>query len=524
MGNNLLNLYQKNVRKEWKTAFLAALILGFCVHIYKFTNTLPGHDSLYNYYHTQNIVGSGRWFLMIACGISSFHDLPWLIGLFSVVYLALTAVVVTDHFRIDNPVVLILCGGLIVAYPSVTETLFFEFTADGYFLAMLMAALAARLTRMDSITPKRMLLSGVLICLSCAIYQAYVSVALVLSIGGFMLELLDGKRTTKECWKWVGCHALIYIAALAGYYVIWQIMMKLQGVTAYDYRGISDLGSFGLHTLVSGVRSMISTLLLFFFEWNFLKRGLTVYGGLNLLLLAAFAAGIVTAAIKSQLFRRKQHLLLAVLCLIALPVSICIWHFSSDQVWYQPRMMGSTCILLIFTIVLADRWYKPKFSDLVGIVAAVMILNNGLQANISYYYMDRCYERSYATAVEMIHRIRPLAEETGVERIAVAGNIRTESNLDTNEELKYLPLLAPMLEETLFFDHIHIKMYMEEMFELGCCFVTDEEAVRIAQTEEVAQMGIWPASDSVKVIGDTIVIKIDDYEEGEWTPALAVEE
>ena len=491
MGRSIIALYRKYVKQSWKTAFLAALILGLCVHIYKFTNTLPGHDSLYNYYHSQNIVGSGRWFLMIACGISSFHDLPWLIGLLSMLYLALTAVVVADHFRIVNPFVLILCSGLIVAYPSVTETLFFEFTADGYFLAMLLAALAARLTRMDTITPKRMILSGVLICLSCAIYQAYVSVALVMSICGFILELLDGKRTTKECWKWVGCHAVIYIVALAGYYVIWQAMMKLQGVTANDYRGISTLGSFGVHTLISGVRSMISTLLLFFFEWNFLKRGLTVYGGLNLLILAALVAVLAVAVVKSQLFRRKQHLLLGVLCLIALPMSICIWHFSSDQVWYQPRMLGSTCILPIFTIILADRWFKPKYSDLVGLVAAVMILNNGLQANISYYYMDRCYERSYATAIEMIHRVRPLTEETGAKQIAIAGNTRTDVILVTNEELRYLPLLSNMLQNTLIFDHIHTKMFMEETFALEIPFMEDAEAALLSQTEEVEQMGIW---------------------------------
>ena len=83
--------------------FLAALILGFCVHMYKFTNTLPRHDGVYNYYHTQNIIGSGRWFLMIACGISSFHDLPWLIGLLSVLYLAVSAVVVAIISKSKTP-------------------------------------------------------------------------------------------------------------------------------------------------------------------------------------------------------------------------------------------------------------------------------------------------------------------------------------------------------------------------------------------------------------------------------------
>lgn len=524
MGQSIVALYRKYVKQSWKTAFLAALILGFCVHMYKFTNTLPGHDSVYNYYHTQNIIGSGRWFLMIACGISSFHDLPWLIGLLSVLYLAVSAVVVADHFKIENPFVLVLCSGLMVAFPSITETLFFEFTADGYFLAMIMAVLAARLTRMDTITPKRMVISGVLICLSCAIYQAYVSVALVLSICGFILALLENKRTAKECWKWIGCHAVIYIVSLAAYYVIWQVMMKLQGVTANDYQGIDNLGSFGVHTLISGVYSMIASMMRIFFEWNFLKHGLTLYGALNLLMLAALSVGLVIAVVKGKLYQSKNHLVMLGLAIAALPVSICIWSFASEQTWYHARMMGSTCLIFIFAVVLIERWCKPRFSDLAGILAALMIFNNAIQANISYYYMDRCYERSYAAAVEMIHRVRPLAEESGAKQIAVAGKLLDDVRLMNNEEQRYLPLLSVVLDSNLLYDHIHIQLMMQETFGLKIPFMENEEAFLLSQTDEVAQMGIWPAMDSVQVVGDTIVIKIDDFEEGEWSPALTVEE
>lgn len=512
MGNQIMAFWNRNVKRSWKTAFLAAVILGFCVHMYKFTNTLPGNDSLYNFYHDQNIIGAGRWFLSLACGISSYHDLPWLIGVLSVVFLALTTVVIADHFRIEDPVMLILCAGMVTVFPSITDTLYFEFTADGYFLAMLLAALAARLTRMDVITPKRAVAGAVLVCLACGIYQAYVSAALVLAICGFLLELLEGKRTTKECWKWTLTQAGIYIAALAGYYVIWQVLMKLQNVTPVEYRGIDDLGSFGIHTLIAGVRSMIQTLVLFFFEWNFLKNGLTLYGALNLALLGVLALGLWTAAWKSGLFRRKQHLLLAVLCLIALPMSVCIWHFASAEAAYHPRMMGSICILFIFALVLADRWFKPKWSAVAGVIAAVMILNNAVQANITYYYMDRSYERSYATALEMTMRVRPLAEESGVTRVAIAGNVRNQASMDVSEEGVYFPLLARTVMDTLFYDHIHIKMYMDEIFDLGLEFVDQLEADRISRMEEVAQMGIWPAGDSIAVIGDTIVIKIDDYD------------
>ena len=57
MGTQLLALYHERVKKEWKIAFLSTFIIGLLVHIYKFTNNLPNHDSLFNYYSSQNMVG-----------------------------------------------------------------------------------------------------------------------------------------------------------------------------------------------------------------------------------------------------------------------------------------------------------------------------------------------------------------------------------------------------------------------------------------------------------------------------------
>lgn len=512
MGLSIISLYRKYVKPSWKIAFLAAVILGFGVHMYKFTNTLPGNDSLYNFYHSQNIIGAGRWFLTIACGLSSFHDLPWIIGLFSVVYLALTTVVVADHFRIGNPVLLVLCAGMITVFPSVTDTLYFEFTADGYFLAMLLAVLAARLTRMDSITPGRMAAAAVLICVSCGIYQAYVSVALVLAICGFLMELLENRTDAKTCWKWVGCQAVLYGAAMAGYYVIWQVLLKLENVQIADYSGISQLGGFGLQVLLGGIGRMLQTLFLFILEWNVLKHGFTLSGALNLVLLLVLAAGLVRAVVQNGLYRSRQHILLLVLALAALPVSICIWNFASEYAAYFPRMLSSVSILFVFALVLAEHWWKPKWRDLAAVAAAVMILNNALQANITYFYMDRSYERSYAAALEMTMRIRPLAEESGAERIAIAGNIRAEANMATGDRVGCFPLLSRTVMGDLFYDHVHIGMFVEELIDPELEFVDQLEAEEIAKSDEVAQMGIWPAGDSIAVVGDTVVVKLADYD------------
>ncbi len=144
MGNTFIEFFRSRVSREEKLAFLSAFIAGLLVHIYKFSNTLPNSDSLYNFYDPQNIVASGRWLLSFACAPSSFFDLPWVTGLFSLVYISLTAavVVVVRLLGIKDPVAVVLGGALIASYPGMTETFFYGFTADGYFLAMLLSALA----------------------------------------------------------------------------------------------------------------------------------------------------------------------------------------------------------------------------------------------------------------------------------------------------------------------------------------------------------------------------------------------
>ena len=95
------------------------------MHIFKFTNTLPNHDSLFNVYADQNVIGSGRWFLQYACGISSYFDLPWMNGLLCAVYLGLTAAIVAETLDMKNPVVIVMSSLVLVTTISTTETLFF---------------------------------------------------------------------------------------------------------------------------------------------------------------------------------------------------------------------------------------------------------------------------------------------------------------------------------------------------------------------------------------------------------------
>ena len=65
-------IIKSHIKKEWKIAFLAAFIMGLLIHMPMMLGDIPNHDGLDSIYFDQNMITSGRWFLTVACGISSY--------------------------------------------------------------------------------------------------------------------------------------------------------------------------------------------------------------------------------------------------------------------------------------------------------------------------------------------------------------------------------------------------------------------------------------------------------------------
>lgn len=509
MGAGILRFYREKVKKRWKTAFTSAFFLGLLIHLYKFTNTLYIRDSVLNDYASQNIVASGRWFLSAACSLSSWFDLPWLIGLFSLVLIGLTAAVVADLFRMENPVVIVLSSGLLVSFPAVTATFFYEYTADGYMLAMLLAALAARLTAMEGRGALRWLAAGVCLCFSCGIYQAYVSFALTLSICHFLQEALEGRRSTGDCLRWIGAQAAVYAGGLAAYYGVWKLCLRLEGVQATGYQGIDRVGRVDASVFRQAVDNVFYKFRWFMLDWGILEDGWTVYAALNVLFFAALALGLLLAARGSGLFRRPVQLLLSLLAVAAIPFAAFLWYFTSPAVGYHPLMLQGLAAPYIFTAVLYDRWFPPRQSTLAGLLLAAILLNFSVQANIGYFYLHRCYEATYQTCGELLSRVHLLTDMDPIP-ITVVGSTFDETYLDQGTEARAVRNMYQLLQKTLVYDQGHLVEFMRIAFDCDLVYPPAEERERLAASPEVASMACWPAAGSVAVVDGTVVVKLAD--------------
>ena len=517
MGEGLLQFYRTKVKKEYKFAFVSTFLMAMLIHMYKFVNTLPNHDSVYNYYSDQNILGSGRWALSWACGISSYYDLPWIIGLLSCMFIALTVVVIVALFKLKNPVLIGLIGALLASSPATTETFFFLFTADGYMIAMFLGALAVYYTRIGETRKSRWLLSGLCICVSCGIYQSYVPFALLLAVCYFIDVLMDDRHSKQQCMKWILLQVIVYGASLAAYFVIWKLCMRLSGTVANDYQGISEVGKISAGLLVNGLKQAVETTVRYFVQWNIFEHGLTLYAALNLLGLGAMGAGLILASWKSGLLRRKWALGLVALCLVAMVPFGCLWHFASEQVEYRAIMLQCYTLLFVLAAVLFEKWAKPKAKDLVCLLLVLMVFNNALIANISYFYLHFCYERTYAESVEMMIDIHDLQDEYEFDKIAVIGSriddLRHE-NIDP-ETGKILGvgkfhILSRIMQKSLLFDSVHVRLILNQTYDLDLEHASGEAYQALYESQEVREMGSWPANDSMTVIDDILVIKLSD--------------
>ena len=509
MGENLVAFYKEKVKREWKLAFLAAFLGCLLVHIFKFTNTLPNHDSVYHPYAVQNMTISGRWFLQYACGVSSYFDLPWMNGLLCAVYLGLTAAIVTETLDMKNPVVIVLSSLVLVTTISTTETLFFEFTADGYLLALMMCALASCLSCKGN-RWYHYVISGICICLSLAVYQAYLSFSVVLCICYLVNNMLNGDMGTKAFRRWFARHLIIYGMAMAAYYSIWKLILVVTDIQATDYQGINQIGVPHVATILSGAVESVKNLLLFFLEWNILEHPITLYAVLNILFLLCFVYIMIAAIVKSGIWKKKASLLTLLICLIACVPVISIWRFLSDGVQYRPMMMHSVSLLYILAIVLFDKWACKRISTAFGLLVALICFNCSVIANISYFYLDKCYERSYYMGSQMMESIEQAQEEYGeeIESIAFIGTQVENVAFANTHPADRIHLMGMQLEEHLIYDHTHAYLYISNTYGLDLPAASYEDRQALENTVDVQNMGIWPEENSVEIVDGILVIKL----------------
>ena len=523
------HVIRQKIKKEWSLAFCTAFCIGLLIHLYRLTNHLLTWDSVYNFYDSQNVIHLGRCFLTLSCGIGSYYDLQWVNGLLSLVYLSLTAVCLTELFSLQKRTSIVLLAGIIVSFPSVASTFAYMYTADGYFLAQLTAALAVLLT----LNYKKGFLAGiVLLAFSYGSYQAYISFAVMLiltwSIMQLIRETLSAKELLSRYWLRFLCMGG---GGTALYLVCNKILTALEGVSVSDYNGIATMSLPDGTKLISAVKNCIVDFVYFFFgpldRMNFYKL-------LNAALFVLLAILFLWVVRRQKLLRRPGSLLMILFCLAAMPFVCSMIYFLSPQVRYYMLMYAGFSLIYMLPVLLCDasapckaalpdenaaEWNSASAQKSVGdrlltslplswccvILTALTVFNFALIDNISYLYMTTSNEKTFQLVSRMTDRIEQLDDFKSAKKLCVIGHFEDYDTISFNLP----PAMAGIRDNYIISEQAHFSAMMDTYFGLTLESCSDEEKKEIRASELFSEMDCWPAAGSVRQYNDTVVIRIE---------------
>lgn len=507
-----LSIGKRKLKKEMKLAFLWALSLGLLIHLPAMLSDIPNHDGLSSMYFDQNMITSGRWFLMVACGASSFFTLPWIIGLLGIFYLACTAVALVELLEVKNPFVIALISGLLVAFPALASTFAYVFTMDGYMLALLLAVLAVLLTKKYA---RGFLWGAVCLAFSMGIYQAYVSFAIILCIYCIVILFIE-ENSWKKRLQTTGRYLLMGVGGAALYYVILQVLLRLQGKQLADYQGISGMSGATAQTgILDTLVTMYKDFLVFTVKGNVFFNNL--FSGLGMLVLVLMTLLVtVTMFFRRKWWKKLGFFVIIGLLVIGLPVATNMILMISPNVTYHLLMRYQWVLYPVLLTAFVSRYGKEcKSSALLewGTVLAVFVLvfNYAVTDHIGYSNLQKRYEKTYAYCVRLLDRIEQTEGYYQGIPIAIVGVVGYDEFPTTDITEKVTGNMIGLSGDTLLYTADNYAAFMKNYLGATLNFLDVETAGDIyLHDEEYIAMDTFPGANSVKVVNGILYVKTEN--------------
>lgn len=509
--------YWRQLSPACRWAFLSTFFLGLATHLFLFANKLPNGDDLSDLYHFNSMASSGRWFDIVAKGLSGYYSAPWAIGMVSLFFLALSAAFLCHLLKVRRKSSALLLAATLVTYPVLAAHFSYMFYADLYMVALFCSVLSiwwAR-ERWWGILP-----GGFCLALALGSYQAYLSVAVVVALLSLIVSSLEPKQNGPALLG----RGLRYLASgglgLSLYFFVQKWIMSRFHVVLTDYQNIENMGKTSWEQIKEGLAQAYGQPGFFYFGETFFS--LPVFMKILCGLLAALAlVFLLTAAVKSRIW---QSLRLPVLlaALAALPLGFNLIYLMAPDSYMHCLMFPAYMLYLGLPVILYEAAYPSSAGPRPGPVSAwqagLAWLLSGITAiaafgcflhiNVSYLHLHLKYEIAYATELRILDRLEQLPEYTAETPVVFGGAFPNDSISLQPFYTKEVVGDMVGLRGNLVYHRLNYKGFYLNYFGRELNVVEDEIASQIRATEEYAAMPQWPAAGSVAMIQGYAVVKI----------------
>jgi hypothetical protein len=407
MGAGGMKEVYKKIDDRDKFAFISSFIIMLITHGFCFLNIMYSHDTLRFYKGSiEEKIGLGRWLYPLIVKIRPLAS-PWLVGIFSILYISLSVVIVSRILEFTKAQV--LCLSILFATSIALTSLFCSYIYDGDAdcLAILLACLAVYVF---SKLPKgtNIVIAALLLVLSLAIYQIFITVAL-----GLFIMLIIYRMKEVKAWSDIfkgllfGVEELaVVILATAIYLPLMHFFAKKYGVDlSSEYNGPGKLGGLSGTAILKAIPTAYIKFKKFFFTVNAYNSVLV--DRMNWLMLAILLLAIVFYALANR--RNLLSLVLIIPCIIIMPLALNAVFLTSDGLFVQFMIYSfGLSYLLPFVFInitsninmgneLIDRLIKHiqiALAALAVLAIFVIGINNVIYSNGAYVYKKLVYDNT----------------------------------------------------------------------------------------------------------------------------------
>lgn len=530
ISSNFWKKLKTYIKPQYYAASLSAVLAGFIAHMPVFTKNLPVYDTFWNIYFNQDMITSGRQFLTFAAGPTSYYNLPWVNGVVSLVFLALTAVLFTELFRIEKKSTAVLLGAMIATFPAVCGTFAFIYTADGYMLAFFLATLAVLFAdRM-----KLGFIPGIfLLGFSIGVYQAYFSVSILLMIFVLVKDLM--KEDAK--WKPFFLKCARFLGTVVGGYLFYvlslKVMLALSHRALSGYQGSDKVGGFPLGSLPVGLKSAFLDFKNFTFSGGIFTEN--IWMKIAYVAFAAISLGVfVFLLIKNKAYKNIPKIFVILLLLAAVPFAASLICIISPDVLFHILMRMPWAVIFAFGLSLCDqlayfgcgtkgdsrerdaerkdtKGSLKYITSAVGLLSAgILVFNFVLAANVVYFNLNERYEKTYGLCLRIADRLEQTEGYKTGDQVAILGGFPNQEIYPSTDITEKITRGYHETEGDYCIESSEkYAEFMKHYLNVSIVPADFEKQLEVADTEEFRNMDYFPYDGCIEKINGVWVVKLN---------------
>lgn len=505
------------ITKERKLAFCVTFLTALIVHFTCYSQLVSIADTFSNgsyYLPGEWEISLGRWgiyFLnILRFGIVS----PFFICLISFCFLGLTSILINDLLKLKSKVLITIISMLIVTAPYVYNILLYTYTADSYFIAMFLSVLAVKLLLDEK---RRYHIYGIIcIIFYLAVYQTFLSFTICLASMILFLDFAKNKITIKDYLKRFFIVLIDLMISLILYYIITKIILNILNIPVTGYYGIHDDFVYIIKNLFNGIYWTYEDFYRFYFSDVMFNNSpyfrQIIYIGIVILL----NINIIFLIIRNNKeFSNKFIKILAIFILfLILPImqnSIRLIVLKSSL---AQTMCGSYIIpIIIYVSTMQETLYNKKILGKLNYLGVILIFyliyTYTLMGEATYISIQKNYNQIQSELLRIVDRIECDNNYSEDIKIAIIGDKDFKQDIPIYK-------LAAISGRIGFYGlcptNAIYNTYLKEEFGIKNEIATDEEMEKIYNTDEYKRMKEFPNKDSVKVINNIMVIKLENSE------------